>query len=302
MQAGMKRHAVELQDPADRAQTYRKGPLQRIHLDQIGYHSKNRGGLGCSSRHTHEVARDCVRNGVQPRRYKHVDIVKIPLHKLEEFRTLNRNGCEGDPLMPKFAEGMTYVCLTNTHFTHAQKLAKDGNRTLFDQNKVPIAFRDDDVEANEIQKHGPLCAIYDEKLLDDHDAVQALMQEDNMNASVQMGEDEMSALTAVERTIEQMGPDARDKQKDLDIKKILQRVRTVGCCGNFSDLHIAHFIKFCGLVPKRIAEDFRTCQFHIVGGQVRVRAEDFNTVTMLDETCPRVKAATLMHTYSTGNL
>ena len=78
MQAGMKRHAVELQDPADRAQTYRKGPLQRIHLDQIGYHSDNRGGLGCSSRHTHEVSRDCVMNGVQPRRYKHVDIVKIP--------------------------------------------------------------------------------------------------------------------------------------------------------------------------------------------------------------------------------
>ena len=41
----------------------------------------------------------------------------------------------------------------------------------------------------EIQKHGVLCAIYNEDLWDDHAAVDSLMLDGNLNCGVNMGED-----------------------------------------------------------------------------------------------------------------
>ena len=67
-----------LEDPGDRAQRHRRLGLCRIPLDKLGYLPDNRGGLGISPFHVHELAWDCVANGVKLSRYTHVDIVKIP--------------------------------------------------------------------------------------------------------------------------------------------------------------------------------------------------------------------------------
>ena len=45
-----------LEDAGDRAQKRRKQGQLRIPLDQIGFWKENRGGLGISSHHAHEVA------------------------------------------------------------------------------------------------------------------------------------------------------------------------------------------------------------------------------------------------------
>ncbi len=55
----MKRAALE--DPGDRAQTRRKLGNVRIPLEQIGFHEENRGGLGISPHHAHEVCWDQIR-------------------------------------------------------------------------------------------------------------------------------------------------------------------------------------------------------------------------------------------------
>ena len=183
----MKRSLV---DPADIAQKHRKIGLCRISLHQLGFLEENRGGLGISPYHNHEVAWDCVANGVKLNRYGHVDVVRLPANKLEAFRETNRNRCASEALMPTFSEEMVYGCLTKTHFVHSQKLANhEGKRTLFDEGKVAIAFAEHDEEARAIRESGVLCAIYDEKLLDDPDALNAIMGEDNLNESVQMRED-----------------------------------------------------------------------------------------------------------------
>ena len=130
----MKRHAP-LEDAADRARKKRKWELARVPLEQIGFWEGNRGGLGCSGYHSHEVAHDCLANKTRLQRYGHVDLMEVPKEHLDQFRETNRQLCESDPLMPRFSAKMVYATAGKTHFVHAHKLAQDGNRTLF--NKKP---------------------------------------------------------------------------------------------------------------------------------------------------------------------
>ena len=68
-----------------------------------------------------QVAWSCVATGTKLVRYKEVALVKVPEEDLNEWRAANRERCESDALMPRFAPGMRYACGTKTHFTHAQK-------------------------------------------------------------------------------------------------------------------------------------------------------------------------------------
>ena len=83
--AGSKRRAdaAGLEDAGDRAaKCLKSGGVHRRDLGTIGFHPFNRGGLGISSHHVHEVAFDGVQNKVRLHRYQAVDIVKIPEHHL----------------------------------------------------------------------------------------------------------------------------------------------------------------------------------------------------------------------------
>ena len=110
------------EDPTDRAQRRRTHSLIRIPLDKIGFWSRDRGGTGLSSHHVRQVAHDCVANKVKLSRYGHVDIVQISEHMFQVLREENRLRCEGDSLLPAFSPTVEYVCISKTHFTHAQKL------------------------------------------------------------------------------------------------------------------------------------------------------------------------------------
>ena len=68
-----------LKDSGDRAAKYRKpGGNFRLDLERLGFHPDNRGGLGVSAKHAHEVAWDGTDNGVSLRRYKEVEVVEVP--------------------------------------------------------------------------------------------------------------------------------------------------------------------------------------------------------------------------------
>ena len=186
-----------LEDASDRAQKHRKAGNMRIPLDKIGFWPDNRGGVGCSSHHVHEVAWDCKANKTKLTRYEHVDLVEIPSNALQEIRDINRERCQSDALMPRFSNEIQYICASKTHFVHCQKLAKDGNRSLFNDGKTCIIWQKEDVEGYQILEQGPVCVIYNSALFHDNAAINALAGEDNRNADVQWGWDEMQAFGRV---------------------------------------------------------------------------------------------------------
>ena len=76
MAGALKRDAVE--DASDRAQKRRKVGHVRVDLDKIGFWDGNRGTMGISPYHVHEVAWDCKANKTKLNRYGDVGLVKIP--------------------------------------------------------------------------------------------------------------------------------------------------------------------------------------------------------------------------------
>ena len=156
----------------------------RVDLDKIGFWPHNRGGLGISPYHVHEVAQDCKCNKTKLERYHQVDLIEIPQDMLQKIRDANRDRCESDDRMPRFSPHMTYVCATKTHFVHAQKLAKEGNRSIFNKGDVNIRWQDGDLEGAQIIEQGPLCVIHGSSLLHDSDATIALAFDDNLGKTV----------------------------------------------------------------------------------------------------------------------
>ena len=74
-----KRSSSSLEDPVDRCLKYRKaGGNYRMPLDRLGFHPDNRGKAGVYPMHAHQVAHDGSSNGVSLRRYKAVEVVKVP--------------------------------------------------------------------------------------------------------------------------------------------------------------------------------------------------------------------------------
>jgi hypothetical protein len=180
-----------ISDDLDRALSYRNGNIIRLLPQKLGLLQFNRGGLGISPKHVHEVARSCQKDGVRLNRYTCVDIVPVPSWALDAWRLANKHKCESSALMPKFSPEMSLACITRTHFTHAQKLNADGNRTLFNGNDTQINFDLSLKEARDIAEHGVLCQVYDVALWDDRASLQALMESDNQDVDVSMNECEV---------------------------------------------------------------------------------------------------------------
>ena len=65
-------------DPAERASKYLKAGSHRMSLSLLGFHPDNRGKAGVHPKHAHQVAHDGSDNGVSLRRYKAVEVVKVP--------------------------------------------------------------------------------------------------------------------------------------------------------------------------------------------------------------------------------
>ena len=284
----------DLEDAGDRAQKLRKQGLVRIPLDKIGFWPSNRGGAALSSHHLHEVTWDCVANRTKLQRYEHVDIVEIPSDSLQWVRDVNRERCESDALMPRFSPEMQYVCAGKTHFVHAQKLGKDGGRFLFNEGQVSIRWKATDAEGPQITEQGPLCAIYESSLFHDSAAMHALAADDNLNAAVQWGEDEMQAFGRVHLMMERLAPSQGGQQMTAD--GLLASLQVSGL-GRFSSDDWKQFILLRSSLPTSIALILKTCQFHACAGRVRVRPSDFGLAAKLDPRAPWAKVAMMLWQY-----
>lgn len=293
---------IDIEGAADRAAKRRKHGEQRIPLRLITFWPDNRGGLGISSYHVHEVAADCKANKTKIKRYGCVDIVEIPSERMEEIKDKCRERSKQDPLMPKFSEDAEYVCMTKTHFTHAQKLAQDGNRFLQNEPGNSICWQADDTEGALILKNGPMCQIYDWQLFEDGPAMDTVGSEDNLNANVQMGEDEMQAFGRVSKHMEDM--DVCIQEGDEEVRKIVdivvKKLQVVGL-GQFTWDDWRGFIMLRATLPPTMATVMQTCQFNACTGRVTVKPGDFMRVSTLDPRAPWSKVAMLLWQYI-GNM
>ena len=291
-----KRDSSVLEDPLDRALSYREHGLDRKNLDDIGFLPSNRGSLGLSGHHVHEVSWSCVR-GVKLVRYKQVDIVRMSEAKLSDWREKNKHKCESDRLMPSFSPKMRYACLTKTHFTHANKLARDGNRTIFNEGKVDIKYEEDNFEGRKILDDGVLCCVYREALLDDPEALQAIMDADNDDADIEMGEDEIQAQGRVESAITFcMAKERQSTQVAVD--EVLGVMRRAGLRA-FTEDDTRAFIQFRMSLSTGVAQCFRSCVFHFVCGRVRVTPHDYMLVSGLEPRAMWLKASIIIRQYLT---
>ena len=232
-------------DPVDRAMTYKQeiitgGP------EKCGFMGTNRGGLGISPRHVHEVAAECL-SGVKPWRYKFVSVVRVPESELKAWRELNRAKCEGDKLMPKFSEEMTLACISKTHFTHAIKLAADGGRTLYNQQDgAAIKYKNSDG----IFTDGLAIQIFGEQLWYDTEALAALMCEDNKDSEVCMREDEIQ-IQGVIADVYQKFP----KEEEVSVEAVLRQIKKRGMSGR-KDEKLTPLIKWIMAIPQSIGDHF----------------------------------------------
>ena len=232
-------------DPVDRAMTYRQEIITG-HPGKCGFMGTNRGGLGISPRHVHEVAAECL-SGVKPWRYKFVSVVRVPESELKAWRELNRAKCEGDNLMPKFSEGMTLACISKTHFTHAIKLAADGGRTLYNlQDGAAIKFKNSD----SIFTDGLTIQIFGEQLWYDTEALAALMSEDNKDSEVCMREDEIQ-IQGVIADVYQKFP----KEEEVSVEAVLRQIKKRGMSGR-KDEKLTPLIKWTMSIPQSIGDHF----------------------------------------------
>ena len=290
--AGQKRGAAVMDDPLDRALKFREEGLDRKGLDLLGFCSSNRGRLGINGYHVHKVAWSCKTHSVKLVRYKQVDIVRVPQSELEAFREYNKEKCDSDALMPKFASVMRFGCLTKTHFSHANKLSKDGNRTLFNEGKVPVAFHDDGREGEKIREEGVLTCVYGEGLWNDPEAMEALMNADNDDADIEMGEDEIQAQGRIESAISAV----LTTHAGLSLEAVLDEMKRSGL-RSYTEEQTKAYVQFRLSVTPIVAKCFRACVFSAISGRVTVHPHDYACVSALDVRTMWVKVAILLRQY-----
>ena len=189
---------------------------------------------------------------------------------------------------------MQYVCASKTHFVHAHKLAKEGARSIFNKGDVPIRLQDTDTEGAQIIEQGPLCAMYDSSLLHDIDATSALASDDNLNAGVQWGQDEMQAFGRVHEMMVRLAPSQDGTALTLD--SMLASLQVSGL-GQFSCEDWKEIIAFRSSLPGNIAKLLQTCQFNACAGRVRVKPSDFGLSAKLDPRAPWAKVALMLWQY-----
>ena len=288
-----------LEDLLDRAHKHRKIGTVRLNTDLIGFHPSNRGGAGLLPYHVHEVAHDCMTNHIHLQRYHEVEVVKVPAKALASWRAANKAKCEAEPLMPAYSPNMAYACLTHTHFTHAMKLGEGGG-TLFNDKRIPIIYKPT-AEQQAISENGVLAVVYGEELWDDREALVRLMLGDNLNAAVQVGEDEVQAFGRVDRIVVEFTEKHKEKtaagsQPTVGVREVFERIENDGF-GKFDKDTFMHFIRLRLTITHQAAKIFTACQQNVVGSRVQVKADEYNQVSKLDDRCPLTKIAVLLHKY-----
>ena len=226
-----------------------------------------------------------------------MDLIEIPEEELKAIRGESRERCESGSLMPRFSAKIQYVCARKTHFVHAHKLAIDGTRTVFSAGDEPIRWPDSDAEGKLILGQGPFCALCGSNLLHDIGGTSALCSDDNLNAGVQWGEDEVQVFGRVHEMVVRLAASQGSAPSQGGASPTADALITslqVSGVGQFSCKEWKEFIAFRMSLPGVIAKTLQTCQLSACGGRVRVKPSDFGLAAKLDPRAPWAKVAVLL--------
>ncbi|CAK0853934.1 unnamed protein product [Prorocentrum cordatum] len=167
------------------------GGIQFILPKYLGTVPCNRSGLGVSGYHVHEIVQSIKTDGLSRRRYRDATVVKVPTASLDEFREYNRRMCDGDDLLPPFDSSMRYALLTKNHFAHALKLYDCRSHFLNGTREVIEPSPHDKLSQHLAE--GMACEVMREDLWADSESLEALVGEDNMDASTDLASSEIEA-------------------------------------------------------------------------------------------------------------
>ena len=281
---------------AERARAkWSTGGLQFIHLNMLGTIPWNRGRLGVSSFHVHEVVESIRSDGLSRHRYRDATVVRVPAQHLEEFRKFNRDMCDGDDQLPPFSAEMKYALLTKNHLVHALKLFLCAS-VHFQSSKEIIKPNPADTQLLRHIEDGVACEVMEDQLwLLDFDGMMGIIGEDNMNAAVDMGINEMEVMQLISSELEALSPTLDHKQR---FEACMARVKSHFGSQSFSDADITHLYNFAVRVPRHLCKNLGELHFSLIPpALLRCRPSDFGAVAKIDATHPYCKVALIVSLY-----
>ena len=143
-----------------------------------------------------------------------------------------------------------------THFVHSQKLFKDGCRTLYNLGAVKIKLQDDDEEGKAMMQYGPLTILYSSGLLKDEEALNALMREDNENATINLKEDTMATYGSTDRVLTGLAKSAQPGSQPLTYVACLKACKAVLQEARFTEDMLLTLIRFRFRLSPLLSEVF----------------------------------------------
>ena len=126
-----------------------------------------------------------------------------------------------------------------------------------------------------------MCQIYESSLLHDQDAATALASDDNLNATVQWGEDEMQSYGRGSDMVDRLA----NKDGTTTIASLIAALQTIGL-GQYTVEDWKDFLNLRVSLPISHSQVLQHCQFNACAGRVRVRASDFGLAADLDPRAP----------------
>ena len=276
---------------------YSIGHIEKIKLDSLGTHPMNRGGLGVSAFHAERVALSIISDGFSRHRYRDATVIMVPASETATFRQYNEDLAAGDSKLPPASGAAQFALLGKNHLVTALKMLRIGSFTVSGTGEAIVPPPGDAVLAAAL-KEGIYCDVLGEAVWSDTEAIAALLAEDNMNASVEMGTNEVEILCFMGDELANLSGTGSAKDR---FEKIVVKARSRFGCTAFSDTDFLHLHNYAIRVPRALLRNLGEMHFALVpASTLRCKAVEFDLVARLDKLAPYSKVALILSVYLGG--
>ena len=273
---------------------YTVGHVEVIDLDGLDTHMQNRGGLGVSSFHAERIAKSIITDGFSRHRYRDATVVMVPKEHQAEFRKYNADMTSADPRLPPSSGKARFALLGKNHLVTALKILRAGSFTSSDTGE-PLVPPPGDAALAAAIKQGIYCDVLGEGLWGDHEAIAALLAEDNLNASVEMGTNEMELLSFMSAELPSKSDTQSAKSK---FDQLASKARTRFGATAFSDSELLHLHNYATRVPQQLVRNLGEMHFALVpASTLRCKTIEFDHVARVDRSVCYVKVALILGLY-----
>ena len=208
-----------------------------------------------------------------------------------------------NPMLPRFKAmshtDTVFATLNCTHFCSAQQLIGEGGRRFYDlPDGIALTLRADDEEGQIIQDQGVMCTVYEPELLDDIRALNAIMQEDNLDANVQKPETEFDQLGLVNLTVLDMTQNDEANRNKISTDDVMAELAKLGH-GSTSVADWKYLVNFRLVMSNVQGEMLFQCLVQVCNGRVTTKPETYGHIAGLHGSkYSWIKAFILVETYA----